>query len=138
MKHTFFAVIAIFAASLFSLPAAYAVSTSATPAKVICSSTNVGSTWVPVVTSSLKAFKGILVASSANDSGGTLHDVQVGIAAAGATANTEVAQVIVPSTTATTAVFIPLVGSSQTRISVNSQDGATLSKGEIQVTLIFN
>jgi hypothetical protein len=136
MKSLFITVLALLA---FAIPQAQAISTSATPNALYLATTNVtASAWVPIVTSSLKAIKGIWIATSAQSSGSAAGDISIGIAAASASAGTEVAQLIIPSNSTTTGVYIPMTASGATRISVESASGGTLSKGEILLNIIYN
>lgn len=104
------------------------------------SATTVGTvSWVPLLSQTVKAVKGISVFNS----GGS--PLEIGMAASSTTANSEVTQLIIPagpsggsaSAVGPAAVFYPMSASQSMRISVRSRDSQPLA-GEVQVNIFYN
>lgn len=128
MKKLFAALLALTFTAL-SASSAQAVSSFATSVRYQYSTGSVtNATWVPLVTSTVKSIKGAYVYNSSTD------PMYLGVAAAGATANTETAQVLIPATQAGT--FVPLSISQSNRISVISSS-RTASTGELDITFLY-
>jgi hypothetical protein len=130
--------------TVVSQPSAHAVATSAVAVRIQLTAANVSAgTWTPLVTSTVKAIKGISLMNFST------QPLEVGIALAGAAANTEVRQLIAPQGAATAnafnganavlnpPVYYPMVTSQGVRISIRALNSAATA-GEIDFTGFYN
>jgi hypothetical protein len=137
MRHFCVFLTALVMASLAVMPDAFAISSSATPGRVKCATTNITtSAWVPVITSTTKAVKGLLIYSTANVAA-AYGDLAIGIAASSASAGTEVAQAYIQSAAGGNPIYVPITMSGSVRISVEALD-ATQVLGEIVIDPLYN
>lgn len=119
-----------------SAPQAHAAVSSAVGVRVVYSAANVGiSSWTPIVTSTVRAIKGITIFNS------SISPIEVGMATAGSSAGTETRQILVPGKAQTfgpnSIVYYPLVTSQSMRISIRALDSAATS-GELDASFFYN
>ena len=133
MKKLFTLLLAI-AFSLVVIPAkpAHAL-VEAQGIRLALTAANVGPlTWVPIVSSTVKSLQGLTVMNAGN------LPLELGLALTGASANTEVSQLILPQLTAGgPGLYYPMNAPYGSRLSLRAI-GSTATYGDVQVNLIFN
>lgn len=113
---------------------AYAAPLSAGYSHVVLSTgTTIGtSVYVPLITNTVKAIKGISIYNTSSSS------LLLGIAPISSSSNTETAQIVVPaSMTAGSAIYLPLVLSQSYRISALAITTSVFS-GVVDVNVFYN
>lgn len=102
--------------------------------RIALTAANIGPlTWVPIVSSTQKTLQGLTVMN-----GGNLP-LELGLALTGASANTEVSQLILPQVEEgkNPGLYYPMNAPYGARLSLRAI-GSTATYGDVQVNLIFN